>query len=224
MTSCFNPKKIIIEYIDSLINLVDIHTEEQIQKYPDNDFITIKEYEFKKKKKEVYEIDIEEEFDENYMYKDEIKVYENLLRKNRLKCKFEPTKPESEKTRVWDYLNGIRHDMIKGIREAETEALKQLEMVNKELDLIYEESKDDNNASEEQILSKVFCRRFPFIIKINKTNRHESYNYEKQEYYEPTVFVNEKALEFNLFLIDVGFFLEKFELTLLKYKILLFFI
>lgn len=218
--SCLNPKKLITEYIDSLINLVDIHTEEQLQKYPDNSFFTIKENDFKKKKKnycskyqEQNEPRLEDEKDV-YMYKDEFKLYENPLRKNRLKYKFEPTKPESEKTRVWDYLNGVRDEMIKQLREVQTEALKKLEIIKNELDLDYDESKDDKDAKEEEVLSRVFCQRFPFIIKINKLDRH----------FEQTVFVDEEALEFNLLLIDVEFFLGKFELTLLKYKLFFFYL
>lgn len=214
-----NPEKLISEYIGALINVVDVHTDEQLREYPRNDLITIKikqvendETESAEESEDESESQDESETESN----DSLEVYKNPYLNKRLRYKLKPTKPESDKTRVWDYLNGVRNEMIKRLNELQNQALDQFEMVKHKLDLDYDDLRPSKNKKEmtEQFMDKVFKRGFPFVVKVERSKR-----YKRLDFLQPTVFVNNEPLEFDLFLIEVEFFLGEFELNVLRYDL-----
>lgn len=143
-STALNSKRLIVEYIDSLINQIDIHTEEQLKSYSGK----------------------------------------NMLVE-------EPN--SSKKISVEDYLNATREEIIKMLNEAQAEAFKQLEIVKE--DINREDLGNDKEKRVETVLGKVFSKRFPILIKIERFN-------------EIRCKVKENQRLFKFYLIDVDFYIN----------------
>lgn len=186
-----NPKLVVSEYYDSLINRIDIHTEEQLAKFSDSDVVE----NAKTTKTETTAHVNDNEDDETSTQK----------QKPNYKYECEPTiRVVPGETRVCEYLNGVREELMKHLKEAQTEAFKLLDMIKNDHPNAKEKS-DDMSASTESVLRRSLPNRYPFIIQINE-------------------FVNESrdrvkllnSSPFKLCLIEMDFFVSQEDMLYLR--------
>lgn len=147
-------KKKISEHFDSLINQVDIHTEEQLQKFSDTDVIEIP----------ATTTTTETMTKVNVNHQD---VLSSTL-KSKFTYKCEPTiRVVPGETLVCDYLNDVRYELVRHLNEAQAQAFQLLEMVKNEPN-VKDDDGDNMSASVKNMLRKVFSKRFLFMIQINE--------------------------------------------------------
>lgn len=195
MTTSKHPKLIIIDYYDSLINQVDIYTEEQLAKHTDSDVVT-------------EAISKEDSFNTNSSYKTEenpddldlessnanlkkIVNYQPYSKEVKYtypeeKAKHEPPPPPM--TNVHQFLNKMREEMIGQIKRYQEKSLKYYETIKNEL-------KVQKLESEEEILGRLFEREFSFLI-LEKTSHCKA----------------NKNSPFNMYLIVLDFYVNKHEI------------
>ena len=146
-----NPKKLIIEHYDGLINRVDIHIEEQLGKYTNTDVL---------------------------QEQPKLIDYFNYSRDHQYKRSYKFEIPESTRyvpgtTLVWDYLNATRDELIKILEKGQEEALKHLETIKTDLNL--DEECDDLNEKTEKVMEKLFAKSFPVVFHMNKCSKLYEY-------------------------------------------------
>ena len=117
-SNVINAKKLIINYIDSLVNRVDIYTEEMLEKFSKTDTLQIESQE---EKKRVYSDQFQFPFNDKYEFGfdlDSCDMSEFPFLPPHLNFEIEPTSQfdESEPILVWDYLNKTRDEMINSTR------------------------------------------------------------------------------------------------------------
>ena len=187
-----NPKKIVIDYIDSLVNCVDIHTEEQLEKANSNDTIEIPSATAEDSEsinndfKSLALNRDEEEIDPFDLSKDPSKNLKGYTRFNSSLADFLP----SGSIPMSDYLNMVRDEMIKNLRAIEVEALKQLASVKDELK--FDDLNEDYEAKVDRVMAKAFAKRFPIIIEFVKQISSDS-----------------RIPPLNMFLLELDFFIGK---------------
>lgn len=197
-----NPKFHILNYYDSLVNQIDIYTEEELDRTISDDrfnFNTIHNNEpilktnFGQNKPAAYlmknyENEIETQFSD-YSY-EEISDHEIIHS--------EPT-ISSDDLSVRDYLNSVRQAMLLELNSSQIENLKH-----------YEKFKTDLNKDfgQERVREHVFASRFCFIIRFDQVlidnQTHQSSNYV------------DNPSPFKLYLFLVDFYMTTKELELLR--------
>ena len=182
-----HPKLMIIDYYDSLINVIDIHTEELLRAYSETDIL--------------------EEIEPN----PRLKHNDNeIIRPYRVKSLNNPFNntykidPSSLKTmgtftpgltRMWDYLNGTRDELIKFLRDAQKKTFEDYESIKNELKLA------KNGTDEYDVMAKLFAKRFHFIIEIDNTNTKSKVK---------------RFSVFKLIVIDLDFYLNRLGKSLIR--------
>ena len=191
-----NPKLIITDYYDSLINYIDIHTEELLQKYSEPDLIKDDESYISQEPRiegrirlimdEIKPLKPLKPFEDKYPPEDKY-TYDSSSIKT-----LSDFTPGS--TRVCDYLNGTRDVMIKFLLDAQKKTLEEVEFIRNDLKQL---GKDDSKCmDEDDVMAKLFANRFHMIIKVDKENTENRLGYKK-------FFV------FKLIIVDFDFYLKK---------------
>ena len=96
------------------------------------------------------------------------------------------------------YLNETRDDMIKRINEAQTDALKRLETIRNEIELINQDNNTTVEEKKEKIYARVFAKRFVTILQIEKFWEFNLNNYR-----------NPNHIKF--YLLDTDFYMREHE-------------
>lgn len=195
-----NPKFLILNYYDSLVNQIDIYTEEELDRTASDDRLdfnrtipneSILKTNFEQNKPDYfmknYENEIETQFTD-YSY-EEISDHEIIHS--------EPT-ISSDDLSVRDYLNSVRQTMLLELSSSQIENLKH-----------YEKCKSDLNKDfgQEKVREHVFESRFCFIIQFDHVligNENQQSNYV------------DNPSPFKLYLFLVDFYMTTKELELLR--------
>lgn len=194
-----NLKRLVIEHFDSLINRVDIHTEEQLEKYSSADILG----------KSVGNPN------GPVVFKKE-KIERGEDSKSVLAIPNEPTDPSlsmcdediieiegPKPTLAWDYLNTTRTQMIKKLTEIRDDALKQIETLKNKMDSVSHD--EDITKIQDKMFQKFIEKRFPLLIQINATKNRYGGNIQKKN-----------TLPFKLFLIELDFYINDSDMLVLR--------
>lgn len=204
-----NPKLVVSLYYDSLIRQIDIHTEELLEKFTDEDLLPDCNYplesgesEFEDEdepnteREDFYEIDF---FNDPYI--DEYKY--DLDESNAIDC-------TKTLTRTRDHLNTIREQMIEQLTSCQNICMEYLEtsLANFKLESkIHLESGDDENEDLlEDLKKKAFEKMFSFVLEIDRVPVKDHF----------LTRLTENNSLFKLYVIVLDFYLEPKELELLK--------
>lgn len=152
-----NNKLIIVDYYDSLIQLVDIYTEEKFRIYSNEYLIVIREEEkeeehkFKRLNENFASLSLEKM--NNEFLPDTVK--RKPLSEYAIKINFPQKTPFEMKAQ--DYLNFMRDELINQIEKVKKETLDYYETIKDEL-------KDVEKLREENLKRKLFANRFAFLF------------------------------------------------------------
>lgn len=187
-----SPKILVIEYFESLVNRIDIHIEEQLNKYSSKDLLDYQPTEYigpanyyqQYSSQPLYEFDLVESARN---------PYENSYNYNRIPVsnKFIP-----KRTQVCDYLNRVRDEMIEHLKEAEKETIKNYEAIRSVL-------KDADFYSDSIIKENVFDKRFLFIVQVDNIKLVDGIRAENKS-------------PFKLYLVDLDFYMSEHEMLVFK--------
>lgn len=201
MVDFVSPKLVIIDYYDSLINQIDIYTEELIEKCQDNDLLL---HVFGGENPGRQKTTLGEELT-NYQngpemfdffidpYNDEYDL-DNASITN---SKFVPGV-----TRIKEYLNSLRMSAIEEIRTAQEENIRYYESIRNRVEI------ERNSEKIELLRSQIFSNRFCFLMRIVVENSPLSSSYLRS-------YPRCDAI-FKLFTIVVDFYMSDEEIDLLK--------
>ena len=135
-----SPKMLIVDYYDDLIRDIDIYTEELLQKYSQDDLLTIAKPE---------KLDFCDEF---VFFKNPYRIeYENDLKIN----------VTQGSTKIHEYLNLVRSKAIEEINKAKEENLQRYE-INKLRNKI-----DGTEEKLEEMRRELFEKKFCFLLRID---------------------------------------------------------
>lgn len=196
-----HPKLLIIDYYDSLIQQVDIYTEEQLAKYTDGQPVVnkliykviITESKNSDREEEIhYCLDLESPSQNFNKIVDSDPFWEHSkYNYSKVNAKQDETEPLSI-----DVLNKMRDELIDELKKGQHEALKYYETIKNEL-------KIDKMASDEEIdrnvMARLFEKQFMFLYLDNKKYNYRNWN-----------------SPFKLYLVVLDFYLNKHERQLLK--------
>ena len=189
-SNLINSKKLIIDYIDWLVNRVDIYTEEMLKQFTKTDILKIKK-----------QMQINQEARDPFHHS----IYDNPYSENlNFEINLTSQYDESEPILVWDYLNSTRDEMIKKLHEAQAEAFKRIENLKNDLGLINGSFENDVEKTS-QVFGKLFSRRFPILIDIRRKSNKNLVPY-----------ANDQPFSFNLYLIELDFFINDKETDILR--------
>ena len=207
-----NPKLIISQYYDSLINLIDIHTEELLDIYDENDLLEMPEDVYctsrseqkvlQAKERELipgatnswrlpqtYEVDsIRDPYKLNFS-----ELFDNL-KSNYEFC------PSRTKTR--DYLNKTREKMIGELEKAQAHTFAYYESIKDKLKL--DERQGSREEVIDQIKSDLFATKFPCLIRVDRIHILG------QD-------IEENPSLFKLYLFMFDFYINKQDMNLIRY-------
>lgn len=169
MSKRLNAKLIILQYFDSLIQCIDIFTEELLQTCSDSDRLTILRRENCARKKTQNEslekLDFENVdaiwkheynkiwnsmFKMEYNYESNILVTENDLTINKI-----------------DYLNQAREEMLAELANGQEEAFKRYEMIKNDL-------KRDIDENQENLMAQLFANKFYILVEFESREMDKS--------------------------------------------------
>lgn len=207
-----NPKLFISNYYDFLIRQIDIHTEELLEHYTEDDLLsdTASEpadpIETECEDDPVFEDEASPDREECYgietykdPYSDEFKFdfMENAKTPN-LNPKF---------TKIRDYLNDLREDLIKELsccQKISMECLQtDLESFKSELKEIQKQTDDEKMENLKKIL---FDKFFVFVLKIDQTSIKDNFLSK----------LSKNDSIFKLYVVILDFYLNSYELELFK--------
>ena len=191
-------KLMIIDYYDSLIQQVDIYTEEQLGKYTEESVITFDDSDLDRSDSNEEEetpdfLDLESQ---NTTI-NQIISYNPYWKRSEYKYPKEKAKhePSELSTNVHKFLNNIREEMIRELKKGQEEALKYYEKIKSEV-------KVDKLASEEEMDRKINAKLFEnqiMLLVLDKNSKSTNGN-----------------SPFKLYLIVLDFYLNRHERHLLK--------
>lgn len=155
-----NPKLFLSNYFDSLINQIDIHTEEQLEKYQENENLNedliLFERNFNINKNDEYKI---RPFDDRTANGIEFHLnpysasYEYDLNLNE----------RSRSTNIHNYLNDSRETMLEHVQKSRAEAHERYEMSMRDDDL-----KKFENDQIDELKRHLFTQHFLFLIRVDE--------------------------------------------------------
>ena len=147
-----NPKLIISNYFDSLVNRIDIHTEEQLKKTKETDLIAI---------------------EKPFTYKESQLKYFRFLSEYDLSNQPSRQIPTGS-IKVLDYLNETRDKLIAVVNAAQGEAIKRCDDIRDELNLISKDVTKTKEQRDEEIKGKVFANKFLGLVQIDQIFIYEN--------------------------------------------------
>lgn len=150
-----NLKLFIIDYYESLIRQVDIHAEEQLEKYNENDLLPETTPSTKQEFNAFYNsLNIFTNYTLNDLYEKECieankDPFTNVLE---LDSSQNDERFKPGLTKVHDFVNLVRNELINELRQCLDGTLKHYEMIKNEIEI-----KSDVRKIERQLFSKKFC-------------------------------------------------------------------
>lgn len=196
-----NPKWELIQFFDSMIQKIDIHTEEQLEKLTENSFVP--KNIMNPNEESNIPPDVQYYFDNDYMrgvrqidsYLDPYLSYEFEPKESRIEVK-------SEKLR--DYINHIREEMLNELKKARQSALENYESIKHELNF---DTFLDKKEAIENLYRKTFDRKFWMIFYLDEIREIDVFSNEV---------VNVNSSPFKLYLCEFDFYLDPKEQMLLR--------
>ena len=184
-----NPKKIILDAYDSLINLVDIHAEETLEKHSETELLNISD-EYKS---------ISNQETENETSNKSQNYFEfNLLGENtfidplksnyKLDEKFRTAKVYPKTTSVHEYVNKMREEMIDELVKIQGETLK-----------LYDKTKSVD-------IKSMFGEKYCSLVNVNESGPQNNYSLCFYEDYKPS---KSTQTPFNMYLVVFDFYIDE---------------
>lgn len=163
-----NPKLVISNYFDSIVNQIDIYTEEKLEKTNENDLIQYKS-------------------NTVYMYKFEFWKTNHRANKqeqldeysiNDFDFSHQPfrNKP-SGSVKVKDFFNETREKLIAEVNAAQGEAFKRCDEIRDQLKEICKDESKTQEEREKEIQRKVFANKFFGLVRFTTQYGEGSYMY-----------------------------------------------
>ena len=203
-----NPKLVLSNYFDLLINQIDIHTEEELEKTKETDFIITDKpfvYELKPRNNEHFYFDFwktDHDDDEKYQIK---KIDYQFPTEYDYEFSHQPSKSISPGTvRVKDFLNETRDKMIAEVNAAQCEAFKRYDEIKDQLKNNIDKTKPQKEQ-EEEVLRHVFANQFLGLVRIDKIVLKYNKYYDNQS-------------PFKLYLFKLDYFMDTNEQILFRYE------
>lgn len=192
-----NPKLFISNFYDSFINSIDIHTEEQLEKYQEIDEIQ-DTFRFNYKSSNLVNDDVYQigpfidpvSFGVEY-HKD---LYSESYQYGELNSRMRSVRP----TKIHEYLNEVRNETIDQVRRAQADAFEKYESIKNEVNP--REHVDNPEAFFDQLKQKVFANNFIGLIQVDRVNLAND---------EEPIVMNK--LPFRLYLIVTDFYIDRHE-------------
>lgn len=196
-----NPKKLIADYIDSLINRVDIYTEEMLAEYSETDML-----QFKNRNMPFNGYKVPFKNDSTF----DRKLYENpYYGELNMEIKSKNQFDESGLIRVWDYLNSTRDKMIKRLNEVLEETFRQVESLKNDIEL--NGWWKNGVEATPQVIERLFSKKFPFLIEINGFSAKI-----KKKKTCLNLNTNNHPFMFSLYLVELDFFITDEDVNFLR--------
>lgn len=141
-----SPKMLIVDYYDDLIRDIDIYTEELLEKYSEDDLLTIEA------KPKPQKLDLSDEF---VFFKNPYKIeYKNDLMIN----------VTQGSTKIHEYLNLVRSKAIEEINKAKDENLQRYEIKKDKYKI---DRADLTEKKVEEMRKELFEEKFCFLVRID---------------------------------------------------------
>ena len=169
-----SPKLLIVDYYDSLINDIDIYTEELLDEYSQNDILPFKP------KIETCNTNIDTK-NRNFFEIDSLLNPYTADYKNDMSIELTPGR-----TKIHDYLNKVRSKSIEEIKKVREENLQRYDLNKKKLKY------DRNDLKLEDLRRELFKEKFCFVLKI-----YNRYNKPIEILFEMFTIVTDFYLEYN---------------------------
>lgn len=155
-----NPKQVLVDYYDSLTRQIDIYTEELLENYAEDD--VIQESSDGDASSQVSRLPAHYEIRPSSC----IDSYgiSSFVDSNSHEFNYDWTRRlrvRPGRTKIVDYLNSIRDEMIDALQKAQTYNFECMRL-NKNA------YKIDETDEEEEIKSKIFANKFCFLLKIDE--------------------------------------------------------
>lgn len=193
-----NPKLLVSHYYDSLVNLIDVHTEELLEKVSDthelssDSFNLVKNYHEMSNEFFVKPDNFVPTYGVDSYVDPYVDTYNNKLALN----PFESVSKTSIKIR--DYLQSIRARMIDQLRRAETQTMELYEAIRKD-----ETSTKYDVTSAENLRKQLFSNKFYLIVKVDRI---------RLEAFETVA----NRSWFKIYLVELDFYLDRESQEFLK--------
>ena len=155
-----NPKLLISNYFDYLINLIDIHTEEELAKSNENNLV-----------ENLFQYELEDE---------KICQLNNKKYSQWHDFSHQPKRsipPGSVK--VINFLNETRDTLIAEVNAAQVDAFKRCDELRDELKVISKDETKSQEDREDEIKGKVFANQFLGLVQIDQivdSDSEQTYN------------------------------------------------
>lgn len=215
-----NPKLIISQYYDSLINHIDIHTEKLLESYKENDLLEKPE-----EKKTMIKIKRDPCYRKLFEFSPQEEVVKDKFTFARIRDPYQdnfyeglkeprPKKPNSEfvpnKTKTHYFLNKTRDEMIDKIMKAQDHTFTYYETIKDKLKL--EERQGSREEVIDQLKSELFATKFLCLFEINYyCSMGIGYFHADTN---PSIF--------QLYLFSFDFYISKQDMNILRYGFYLF--
>lgn len=218
----FNPNLLICEYFDKITNLIDVHTEEQLEKYTESDFIDKPfEYKFKDLAKR-YDLSVKE-LNGNFFrfhagHEDESSL--NEVNKADYDLTNQPKMEiQSGTVRVRDYLSATRDELIGHIKKYEEQALVRYQEIKDDV-LKSIQTIEDRETQIDEFKRRLFANKHigvfqieELISRINDDDGGVEDDDEHDYGHDETV-INKSP--FRLYLVVLDFYLDRSDQNFLR--------
>lgn len=200
-----NPKLIISEYYDYLVNQIDIYTEELLEKYNENDLLQ-EPLDIYAEHKECQQL---REFKESLFRPYNLPVIDNCVwLSDPYKEDYEITDMRSAKftpevTKTRDYINQTRDEMIQALDNAKAATFAFYETIKEDL------KPDEMQGTREEIVNQLkgclFANKYSCIIRIDWIQIDEEWNDG-----------DDNSSIFKLYLFIFDFYINNHEMSIFK--------
>lgn len=191
MNGFISPRLFIIDYYDELIKNIDIYTEEELEKYQDNDLLSDNNTENILIPKsddniETYGVDSRlDPYSDEYSYNIQLNYEKDSITK--------------------DYLNDVRLKAINALKLSQDENLKYY---NSNKSIIKTSQTQMNEKEINQLKSKLFANKFCFLLDINEYKVYKTKSSKK--------YTTNQSI-FKLYTIITDFYLNEKNIEEIKY-------
>lgn len=194
-----NPKLIISQYYDSLVNQIDIHTEELLEKVSETHQISSDIF---KPGKTYHEMSNDffvrpDNFVPTYQIDSYTDPYSDKYTYN---VSANPLADSVKSIKIREYCQSIRTEMIDELRRAETQTMEYYESIRKDIKSIKRE-----NRTVEKLKKQLFANKYFFIIRVDRI---------RLEAFEAVA----NRSWFKIYLFELNFYLDQESQEFLKYS------
>lgn len=195
-----NPKKVIIEYFDSLTNQIDIYAEQVMEKHTADEMIL-------NKTNSVLPLDESSnnaEYTINQLYESNAFNQNPYKEGYTINDEFKMNRFDPDSSKVHNYVNRMRQEMLDELKTIEDEKMIKCEQKRRE----------NKSVEKNDFESDLFADKLPFVIIRKEVDQKSNKKNKKQENNKST---NTQGL-FQCFLIVINFYIDFTTLSFLKYE------